>query len=208
MANLPHFLPLRVDFIASVYEIPAMETSTEQPFTREGRAGQQSNSHAFRAPSAADAVRVHDLVARCPPLDANSLYCNLLQCSHFSETCVLAERNGALHGWVSGYVRPDRPDFLFVWQVAVAPEARGSGLGRAMIGEILQREACRRIARIETTITGGNNASWGLFERLASELGATATRRPGFDSKHHFADRNPTEHLVDIGPIRRGAIAR
>ncbi len=122
-----------------------METSTGQPFTREGRAGQESNSHAFRARRTADAVRVHDLVARCPPLDANSLYCNLLQCSHFSETCVVAERNGDLHGWVSGYIRPDRPDVLFVWQVAVAPEMKAATAGVTRLALVFALSGSQRV---------------------------------------------------------------
>lgn len=144
---------------------------------------------------------MHDLVSRCPPLDANSLYCNLLQCSHFAATSVLAEIGNGIAGWVSGYVRPDSPDCLFIWQVAVTPEARGAGLGRHMIREILQRDACRNVTRIESTITETNTASWALFQRLADELGAPLVRRTGFESHEHFAGRNPTESLVDIGPL-------
>src|SRR3546814_7090005 len=50
----------------------------------------------FRNPVAEDAQAIHDLIAACPPLDTNSLYCNLLQCTHFAETCVLAERDGEI----------------------------------------------------------------------------------------------------------------
>src|SRR3546814_9922998 len=54
----------------------------------------------FRNPVAEDAQAIHDLIAACPPLDTNSLYCNLLQCTHFAETCVLAERDGEISGWI------------------------------------------------------------------------------------------------------------
>jgi L-2,4-diaminobutyric acid acetyltransferase len=84
----------------------------------------------LRRPDATDGIRVSDLVASCPPLDRNSLYCNLLQCTDFSDTCVLAERNGEAIGWISGYRPPNDPATLFVWQVAVHERARGLGLAR------------------------------------------------------------------------------
>lgn len=185
-----------------------METSTGQTFASEGRAGQASTSQLFREPQAADGAMVHDLIARCAPLDANSLYCNLLQCSHFAGTCVIAEVGGKAGGWVSGYVRPDRPDTLFIWQVAVAPEGRGHGLARRMIRAILERPACRGVVRLETTITDSNDASWALFRGLAHDLDASFAHRRGFDTETHFAGRNPTEHLVEIGPIRGGPPGR
>src|SRR3546814_20772399 len=64
-----------------------------------------------------------------PILDTNSLYCNLLQCTHFAETCVLAERDGEISGWISGYRLVHDPEAMFVWQVAVHERARGRGLG-------------------------------------------------------------------------------
>lgn len=179
-----------------------MEMPTRHRFGSEGRVRRVSQSQSFRTPEAADGAAVHDLIARCPPLDANSLYCNLLQCSHFADTCVIAELDGGIAGWVSGYVRPDSPACLFIWQVAVAPEARGRGLGQRMIREILRRDACREVARIESTITETNSASWSLFQRLADDLGVPLVRRSGFDTHIHFAGRNPTEYLVDIGPLR------
>ena len=37
------------------------------------------------------------------------MYCNLIQCDHFSDTCIVGEMNGEIVGWVSGYVLPDDP---------------------------------------------------------------------------------------------------
>lgn len=186
-----------------------MESSTGQASERRGWAGGKASIPplSFREPRASDGVAVHDLVARCPPLDANSLYCNLLQTTHFAQTCVLAESNGKAVGWVSGHLIPDRPDKLFIWQVAVSPEARGQGLGGRMIREILSRESCRNVSGIETTVTASNASSRSLFRKLAEELGAEFRERPGFDSESHFAGRNPTEFLIEIGPFVRGGRA-
>lgn len=159
----------------------------------------------LRAPAAADGRAVHDLIARCPPLDTNSAYCNLLQATHFSGTCVLAEMGGAPVGWVSGYLEPERPDTLFIWQVAVAPEGRGHGLGKRMIREILDRPACRGVRRLTTTITPDNAASWALFRGLAADLDAAVGHEPWFIAGRHFDGGHETEHLVTIGPFAAAA---
>ena len=85
----------------------------------------------FAAPGAEDGPSVHALIAACPPLDQNSVYANLLQCTHFADTCVAVKREGRLVGWVSGYIPPQEPDVLFVWQVAVAEEAQQLALDKA-----------------------------------------------------------------------------
>ena len=37
----------------------------------------------FRQPTAEDGYPLNKLVENSPPLDPNSVYCNLLQCTHF-----------------------------------------------------------------------------------------------------------------------------
>ena len=81
----------------------------------------------LRQPTATDGANLFELVAQCPPLDGNSMYCNLLQCSHFADTSVAAETDGELVGFISAYRVPERRDTLFVWQVAVGASARGRG---------------------------------------------------------------------------------
>ncbi|MFW9674712.1 hypothetical protein V3H45_25585, partial [Vibrio parahaemolyticus] len=71
----------------------------------------------LRRPTDGDGYNLHQLVARCQPLDTNSVYCNLLQCSDFADTAIAAENaQGELVGFISGYRPPSRPDTLFVWQ--------------------------------------------------------------------------------------------
>jgi diaminobutyrate acetyltransferase len=153
----------------------------------------------LREPVVADGPAVHDLIAACPPLDRNSLYCNLLQCSDFAGTCILAERGGQAVGWVSGYRPPAEPATLFVWQVAVHPSARGLGLARRMILSLLVRPTCRGVRRIRTTITPDNAPSWALFSSVASGLRAPIRRDPGFDAEAHFRGAHASEDMVTIG---------
>lgn len=157
----------------------------------------------LRPPTADDGADVWDLVAACPPLDRNSMYCNLLQCTDFAETCILAERSGRALGWVSGYCPPNDESTLFIWQVAVHEDARGLGLAKAMILSLLDRPACRGVEYMKTTITPENQASWALFESVAGALQAEIERRAHFDAKTHFRGRHDTEHLVTIGPFQR-----
>ena len=156
-------------------------------------------------PTAADGPALYQLIERCPPLDLNSRYCNLLQCSHFAETAVLAwAEQGAgqvLVGSVTGYIPPQQPDVLFVWQVAVAEEGRGCGLAKSMLLHLLQRPATAKVRFIETTITKENQASWALFRGLARKLGCECKESVFFDQDQHFAGRHQSEHLCRIGPF-------
>jgi L-2,4-diaminobutyric acid acetyltransferase len=134
-------------------------------------------------------------------LDDNSLYCNLLQASHFAGTCAVAEIESELVGWVSAYVPPDQPDTLFVWQVCVDEAAKGQGLARRLILDVLSRPACRHVTMLECTITADNEPSWALFRSLARHLGAQLQQAEHFARERHFAGQHDSEYAVRIGPF-------
>lgn len=160
-----------------------------------------SNTIELRTPTLSDGMEVFRLVERCPPLDANSSYCNFLQCGHFAQTSVAAEMNGELVGFISGYKKPEQPDTLFVWQVAVDERARGQGLASKMLLHILQRPNCQSVNHLETTITEDNKGSWALFERLAKTLTAELNSSIFLDKQKHFDGLHDSEALVRIGPF-------
>ncbi|SBS28142.1 L-2,4-diaminobutyric acid acetyltransferase [Marinomonas spartinae] len=153
-------------------------------------------------PSAEHGMPVNQLVASCPPLDTNSVYCNLLQADHFSETSVSAMLEDRLVGFISGYLIPNRTDTLFVWQVAVGEAARGRGLAKKMLSSVLERPACSDVAYIETTITQSNEASWALFRSIAKQLDAPLEDTVQYDKDSHFQGKHDTEFLVRIGPFQ------
>jgi L-2,4-diaminobutyric acid acetyltransferase len=155
----------------------------------------------FRSPVPADAARIAALIADCPPLDTNSVYCNLLQCSDFADTCIVAERSGTIVGWISGYRPPAKQDKFFVWQVAVSDSARGEGLGGQMLDALLERPALQGVLSLTTTITEDNAASWALFESFAGRHGATLRRTPRFERDRHFGGAHETEWEARIGPL-------
>lgn len=160
----------------------------------------------LRQPRAADGAALFDLIAACPPLDPNSRYCNLLHCSHFADTSVAAERDGALVGFISGYLPPRRPDTLFIWQVAAHPDARGAGLGKRMLKHLLARPACAGVRYLDTTVTADNQASEAMFRSLARDLGARVRRHRWFSRDGHFAGVHADELLLRIGPFIKPSI--
>jgi L-2,4-diaminobutyric acid acetyltransferase len=155
----------------------------------------------LRKPESEDGLVIHDLVELCPPLDTNSSYCNLLQATYFSDTSIVAEKDGALFGLVSGFISPKCPETLFVWQVAVSPTARGLGLAKQMLDALTTRCALKGVCRLETTITKDNLASWRLFESFAAARDAKLTSKMFFDEKRHFDGRHASEWLVSIAPV-------
>lgn len=152
----------------------------------------------FRKPMPQDGAAVWELVSACKPLDENSMYCNLIQCDHFRDTCVVAERDGEMLGWVSGYVLPYDPETLFVWQVAVSGAARGEGLAGRMLSHLLLRDEAKGVTRIQTTITRDNDASWSLFKRFARKQGAELDVQAHYTRDTHFRGIHATEHMVTI----------
>lgn len=165
------------------------------------KANSKGDDIVLRAPVPEDGMYVHKLVAQCPPLDPNSVYCNLLQSSHFASTSVAATLDGELVGFISGYCLPERPDTVFVWQVAVGEAARGCGLATKMIKFILSQPACEKVSYLETTITEDNEASWALFTGAAKKLGADINSSVFFDKDTHFQGEHDSEMLVRIGPF-------
>lgn len=146
-------------------------------------------------------MALHRLVGECPPLDTNSSYCNLLQCSHFKSTSIAALADEELHGSVTGYRKPESPDTLFIWQVAVHHKARGQGLARMMLRKLLEQPGMQDIRFVETSITPDNEASWRLFTGFATERRAALARSVMFEKATHFQNAHDTEYLVRIGPL-------
>lgn len=168
-----------------------LKKATQQPKAAE-------DGVTFRKPAKEDGSDVWQLIGDSGKLDENSMYCNLLQCDHFSDTCILAELNGEIIGWISGYLQPDDDTTFFVWQVAVSEAARGRGVAKRMLRELMARDECRQVKRLTTTITKDNEASWALFRSFARSCGAELTDEVHFHEDKHFDGNHDTEHMVTI----------
>lgn len=155
----------------------------------------------FRGPVAGDGPAVWRLIGSCPPLDVNSRYAILLQCTHFADTCVMAERDGDILGWISGHRPPSEPDAIFVWQVAVSKEARGRGLGKDLLDALLERPGVQGSRRLIATVSPSNATSRRMFAGLAARRGLSMDVRPHFERDRHFGGTHEAEHLISIGPL-------
>jgi len=155
----------------------------------------------FRSPSAEDGADVWDLIRKSGPLDENSMYCTLVQCEHFADTCVIAELDGKIVGWISAFIPPDAPDTLFVWQVAVAAAARGRGVAKKMLVHLFERDVYADITQLKTTITADNEASWALFNGFSERIDAELDYEPHYERDTHFAGKHATEYMVTIEGI-------
>lgn len=151
-----------------------------------------------------DAAEMWRLVRRSEGLDLNSPYAYLLLCRHHGRTCLVAEEEGRLVGFLTAYVPPAEPDVIFVWQIAVAASHRRRGLSRRLIQQLLDR--CPDARFLECTITPSNHASLQLFRGLAAATGAGFSRAPGF-AVGDFPPECPAheqEDIVRIGPFNGG----
>src|SRR5699024_8751408 len=87
----------------------------------------------FRQARAEDGGRMYELVREMGGLELNTAYFYVLFCIDFADTCVVAEVDGKLAGFVLGHRPPQRPDTVFVWQVGVAPFMRKQGMARRLL---------------------------------------------------------------------------
>ena len=155
----------------------------------------------LRKPEVSDGVKIFALVSSCKPLDVNSAYSYLLLCYHFADTCVVAELEGEIVAFLSGYLLPGDGEVFFVWQVAVDTSMRGRGIGKLLLQEVLRRPSLTNCRFLETTITPSNEASRGLFVSLARDLEARCTVSSCFSEEDFGHEKHEAEHLFRIGPF-------
>ncbi|WP_292505047.1 diaminobutyrate acetyltransferase [Mesorhizobium sp.] len=173
---------------------------------RQGRSDGQSERVTFRKPTYNHAADVWALIALCPQLARNSLYCELLLCTHFADTCTVAELAGEVVGWLSAYRLPSEPSTLFVWQIAVHPAVRNTGVGKGLIISAFNRPCCKSVTHIKATVAPTNKASNSLFATLARDLGAPIRQALWFDRDADFKGQYESEYMLTVGPIKLRSI--
>ncbi|MET8976983.1 diaminobutyrate acetyltransferase [Streptomyces sp. NPDC004539] len=132
-------------------------------------------------------------------LDLNSPYSYLLWCRDFADTSAVARHRGEPVAFVTGYLRPDRPGTLFVWQIAVDGAHRGRGLAGTLLDALTARTAA---SAVETTITPDNTASRALFASYAARHRAEVEETVLFDDGLFPGAGHESEVLHRIGPLR------
>ncbi len=176
-----------------------MNVSVSVESSIENQAGE--GDFVLRCPRPEEGHAIRILVEQCPPLDVNSTYAYMLIGEHFSSTSVVAENASGIVGLVSAYHHPDKPDVLFVWQVAVHESARGHGLAARMLTQILRRPSTQGVRYVQTTVGPDNAGSRATFARLALSLGTSIHEQAKFGPELFGPGEHEEERLLVIGPF-------
>ncbi|MGW2047559.1 diaminobutyrate acetyltransferase [Streptomyces sp. NPDC001858] len=157
-------------------------------------------------PTIADGAALWRIAKESGTLDLNSSYSYLLWCRDFAATTAVARTEaGEPVGFVTGYVRPEDPRTLLIWQVAVAAAHRGRGLAAALLDGLTARLVADRplVTVVETTITPGNTASERLFASYAARHDAPVSREVLFGEELFPDGPHDPEVMYRIGPLSR-----
>ncbi len=159
----------------------------------------------FRAPNANEGGAIWRLVRDTGTLDLNSSYLYLLLARDFADTCVVAVRDEQLLGFASGYRRPADPSIIFLWQIGIAPQAQGQGLGKRLLSHFLNQPGACDADWLETTIAPDNAASQALFTGMAKQMGVDWQTHPCFSADDFPEAGHAPEVLYRIGPLTQSA---
>lgn len=154
----------------------------------------------LRHPTIDDGADVWRLARDSKRLDLNTPYAYLMWMRDFHSTTLVAEVDGELGGFVTGYMRPDEPSTVMVWQIAVDAKHRGQGIAGRLLDELAARTGA---TALETTITDDNPQSQASFDKFAQRHGAEHTVTPLFETEHFpHEDEFKPELLHRIAPLR------
>lgn len=150
-----------------------------------------------------DGARIWELARDISVLDLNSAYSYLMLCKYFPDTCVVAEHKEQIIGFVIAFRLPKQPDTIFVWQVGVAADQRGNGIGKALLNELIGRHACKGVDYLEATVSPSNLPSQLLFRALAQDLNTDCEIKECFSAELFPVPHEP-EWTFRIGPFPSG----
>ncbi len=153
----------------------------------------------FRRAEPSDGKAMYELVKEMGGLELNTSYFYILFCIDFADTCVVAEVDGKLAGFVLGHRPPPRPDAIFVWQVGVAPWMRKQGLARRLLEAFIEQNPDARW--LEASVTPDNTASRKLFKSVARDRGVDCDITDYMPAEL-FPDGHEAEDLFRIGPLK------
>jgi len=153
----------------------------------------------LRNPTVDDAISVLSLIRNCNPLDENSQYLYVLLCDQFSKTCVIAELDSKVVGFLSSFISPKNPDTLFIWQAAVSEKFRNKGMAKNLLSYVLNHHG-NSIKNLVATVTSSNKSSLKFLKNFSKDLGADFSIKTYYSSKV-LGSNHESEDLVTIGPI-------
>lgn len=160
----------------------------------------------LRPPRTADGAALWRLVRDMGGLELNSAYFYLLYCRDYADSCLIAEEDGRLAGFVLGHRPPSRPQSLFVWQIGVAPHMRQRGVGLQLLNALIDRRDAQTSddsqpwRYLEASVSPDNRPSRLLFRGIAERRQVPCEVGP-YLSAEQFPEKHPREDLLRIGPF-------
>jgi len=163
-----------------------------------------TNGLTFRPARKDDGAALWELVRSAGTLELNSAYFYLLFATDFGDTCLVAEHDNKMVGAVIGYRPPKDASAAFVWQIGLAPDRQGKGLGTKLLAAWLELPANKDATWVTATVAEDNTASQRLFEGFARKSGVACDITEHFTSQLFPHEHSP-EQLFRIGPIDRAS---
>lgn len=198
------------DVIADLHKISVLDTiitkqkrrSTSVSSVKEKSPVQvEAEQIAFRTPTENDGKEMFRIVKESKVLDVNSSYSYLMWGKFFYKTSIIAQYENEVIGFVTGFLKPESPNTLFVWQVAIDEKCRGNGLATKLIMKLINKLKSQNIQFIEATVTPSNKPSSNLFKGLAKRYETDCEIYECF-SKDQFPDSShEAEFAYKIGPL-------
>lgn len=120
-------------------------------------------------------------------------------CEIFSKTSIVAQRGRETVGFISGFIHPETPNTLYIWQIAVNESEQG--LGEKMLFQLLKRDYSEPIHYIEATVSSSNTPSNELFWGLSKKLNCNCIISDYILTDHFPEVGHEAEILFRIGPL-------
>ena len=152
----------------------------------------------IRAPRMEDVPGIARLVEECQPfLTAHVCYLYWAYTRYYAETCALAEVEGKIAGWC--HANAVGGGKYFSHQAAVAPWARGLGIGRLLCVHLLNRLKDEPGFAVEFTIERRNIAALKMVTAAAKHAGLCLTKS---GERASLPEADCCEEVYLIAPAR------
>ena len=161
----------------------------------------EEDNYIIRHPEKKDGLAIYRLVKKTKVLDVNSSYLYNLIGEHFSKTSLVITDKNSVVGFISGYLLPDKPDTLFIWQVGLDESLRGKGMAKKLVTKLIQIHS-DTITTVHTTVSPSNVPSNKLFDSIAKEFNTTIEHETFLDQSDFEAGHE--EEILKIIPIPEG----
>lgn len=149
-----------------------------------------------------DAVSMWSLVKSTPEIDHNSAYCYMIWCRDFGSTTRVIRSAGEVVAFITGYVRPEAPNTLMIWQQVISPTYRGTGLGIKLLHAVADPLIeSANIRFVEATVSAVPSPPARTLEKLGASYCAPATSTELYSSNMFPEPGHAPEILVRVGPI-------